>query len=82
MKLSTYLFALLCGSIQRKFGTNIQKITMTPRNTKILNIAAPKVFMSCNSLMATSPSATIYWGKVTVNSSGLAAGLLHSNDKL
>lgn len=82
MKLSTYLFALLCSFIQRKFGTNIQKITMTPRNTKILNIAAPKVFMSCNYHMATSPSATIYWGKVTVSSSGLAAGLLHSNDKL
>lgn len=81
-KLSTYLFALLCYYIHRKFGTNIQKITMTPGNTTVSHIAAPKVFMSHDCHTATCPSAATYPAKVTVNSLGLAPGLLHSNAKL
>lgn len=78
-KLPAYLLALLCSSIQRKFGTNIQKITMTPGN---LTYSCTKVFMSQNYHMATCPSETTYQGKVTVNSLGLAAGFLHSNVKV
>lgn len=54
---------------------------MTPGNATVLHIAAPKVFMSHSYHMATYPSAATYQGN-TVNTFGLAPGLLHSNAKL
>lgn len=53
-----------------------------PRLLEILRIAAPKVFMSHNYHTAACSSETTHQGKATVNSLGLAAGLLHSNVKV
>lgn len=50
---------------------------MAPENTTILHIAVPKVHS-----YHTCPSAATYRGRVTANTFGLAAGLLHSNAKL
>lgn len=69
-KLSTYLLALLCSCMQRKFGIDIQKITMTPANAKILHIAAPEVFVSYSYPMAKCTSAATSKGKVIVNGRG------------
>ena len=63
-ELSTYLLALLRTCIQRKFGVDIQKITMTPTNAKVSHIAAPEVCVLHKSHMARCTSAAIYQEKL------------------